>query len=64
MSKLGRFWEWFLPGLIYLCPIGAGAIAYCNTGAEGEASRHESPRLERPASGVPRRSVVIPLARP
>ena len=62
MSKLGRFWDWFLPGLISLCPMGA--IAQCNTGAEDVTLHHESPRLERPVSdATPRGSVVIPLAR-
>jgi hypothetical protein len=62
MSKLGVFWDWFLPGLICLDPVGA--IAFYSSGAE-----KESPGLE-PASArrrelVPdavRRAAIIPLA--
>lgn len=32
MSKLSRFWDWLLPGLICLCPMGA--VAYYTAGAE------------------------------
>jgi hypothetical protein len=63
MSKLRRLPEWLLPGLVYLCPIGA--LAYYTAGAEQEPSQHESPRVEERALVFdaltgPR---VIPLAR-
>jgi hypothetical protein len=65
MSKLGRFWDWFLPGLICLSPMGA--IAYYNAGleAEEEAPHYESKRAGRRAlvSDAPRRTAVVPLAR-
>ncbi|OLC23934.1 MAG: hypothetical protein AUJ02_04645 [Chloroflexi bacterium 13_1_40CM_3_65_12] len=61
MSKLGRLWDWLLPGLICLCPIGA--IAYYSAGAEKEAPRDASPRVGRLASGALRGSVAIPLVR-
>ena len=40
MSKLGRFWDWLLPGLICLCPMGA--LAYYNACAENEAPQNDS----------------------
>lgn len=63
MSKVGRLWEWLLPELICLSPMGA--IAYYNACVAKEASRQESPREERRAvdSGALRGSVVAPLAR-
>ncbi|HEV2034354.1 MAG TPA: hypothetical protein VGU71_09165 [Candidatus Dormibacteraeota bacterium] len=63
MSKLGRLWNWLLPGLIYLSPIGA--IAYDNAATENEAPDYESKRAGRRAlvSDAPRRGAVIPLAR-
>jgi hypothetical protein len=42
MSKLSRFWDWLLPGLICLCPMGA--LAYYNATAETEAAPPESER--------------------
>lgn len=45
MNNLGRLWEWLLPGLISLSPMGA--MAYYHAGAEEEASPYESPRSER-----------------
>jgi hypothetical protein len=45
MSKLGRLWDWLLPGLISLSPMGA--IAYYSAGSEREAVRDESPKVER-----------------
>jgi len=44
MRKLGRLWDWVLPGLISLSP--SGAIAYYEAVAEKEASRNESPKVE------------------
>ena len=65
MSRMGRFWDWFLPGLICLSPMGA--IAYYNAGleTEGAAPRYESKRAGRRAlvSDALRRSAVVPLAR-
>src|SRR3989442_2353823 len=52
MSKLGRLWDWLLPGLICLCPIGA--IAYCSAGAEKEAPRDASPRVTAGFRGAER----------
>jgi hypothetical protein len=63
MRKLGRLWDWVLPGLISLSP--SGAIAYYEVVAEKEASRDESPRVGLRAlvfDPLPGRSVV-PLAR-
>jgi hypothetical protein len=45
MSKLGRFWDWLLPGLICLCPMGA--MAYYNAAAETEARHLDSKRAGR-----------------
>jgi hypothetical protein len=53
MSKLGRFWDWLLPGLICLCPMGA--IAFYNASAENEAPHQDS------ASSVRRGVVSHPL---
>ncbi len=63
MSKLGRLWEWLLPGLICLSPIGA--IAYYCAGAEIETPRYESKRAGRPALAADARmgAAVVPLAR-
>jgi len=65
MSRTSRFWDWFLPGLICLNPMGA--IAYYNAGleAEGEAPQFESRRADRRALGsdAPRRRAIVPLAR-
>jgi hypothetical protein len=45
MSKLGVFWDWLLPGLICLCPMGA--MAYYNATAETEAAHPHSERARR-----------------
>jgi len=63
MSKLGRIWNWLLPGLMCLDPVGA--IAYYSAGAETDSQRPESARARRRAS-IPdavRRAAIIPLAR-
>jgi hypothetical protein len=63
MSKLGRTWNWLLPGLICLDPIGA--IAYYSARDETESPRPESVRARRRAS-VPdavRSAAIIPLGR-
>jgi hypothetical protein len=63
MTKLSGIWNWLLPGLICLDPIGA--IAYYSAGAETESPRPESARARRRAS-VPdavRSAAIIPLAR-
>ena len=64
MRKLGRWWDWFLPGLICLCPMGA--LAYYNAALEHEVLHFESKRAGRRAlvSESPRRTAVIPFARP
>ena len=45
MRNLGRLWNWLLPGLICLCPMGA--MAYYNVTAETEASHPDSERAGR-----------------
>lgn len=45
MSKLGRFWDSVLPGLIALEPMGA--LAYYQAVAAIEPSQTESPRTRR-----------------
>lgn len=63
MSKLGVLWNWLLPGLICLDPVGA--TAYYSAGAEKESPRRESARARRRAS-VPEAvmgAAIIPLAR-
>jgi hypothetical protein len=63
MSKVARFWDWLLPSLICLCPMGA--VAYYSANAENEVTRQESARTGRggvvshPLVGA----VVIPIAR-
>jgi hypothetical protein len=65
MSRTGRFWDWFLTGLICLNPMGA--VAYYNAGLEAgeEAPQYEPLRAGRRAtvSGEPRRATAVPLAR-
>jgi hypothetical protein len=63
MSKLSRLWDWLLPGLISMSPIGA--IAYYCAGAEIETPRYESKRAGRPALAADNRigAAVLPLAR-
>jgi hypothetical protein len=63
MNRLVRLWDWLLPGLISLSPIGA--IAYYNAGAAEEAAQ---PGVERAASrsfvsNARMGPAVIPLAR-
>jgi len=63
MSKFGVFWNWLLPGLMCLDPVGA--IAYYSAGAENE-SPHPEPATARRRELVPdavRRAAIIPLAR-
>jgi hypothetical protein len=64
MDKRRRYWNWFLPGLICLCPMGA--LAYYNAALEHEVLHFESKRAGRRAlvSESPRRTAVIPFARP
>ena len=62
MTKLGGIWNWLLPGLMCLDPVGA--IAYYSAGAE-TLPRPELARVRRRAS-VPdavRSATIIPLAR-
>jgi hypothetical protein len=63
MRKLGRWWEWLLPGLICLCPMGA--MAYHNSTAETEASHPDSERAGRLSldSGPPMGAAIIRVAR-
>jgi hypothetical protein len=64
MSKLGRLWDWLLPGLIFLSP--EGAIAYYSADAQKEAAPlHDSARAGRSAlvSNPPMGAAVLPLAR-
>ena len=63
MSKLGRIWNWLLPGLMCLDPVGA--IAYYSAGAETDSPRPESARATRRASmpDAVRKAAIIPLAR-
>jgi hypothetical protein len=62
MSKLGRLWDWLLPGLISLNP--CGAIAYYSAGAENQLPRPELVRARRRESvpGAVRSTAIIPLA--
>jgi hypothetical protein len=58
MSKLGRLWDWLLPGLISLSPMGA--IAYYNSGYETEARDSASAGPRRRAQvRASRRPVVV-----
>jgi len=63
MQKLERVWDWLLPGLISLSPMGA--IAYYNAVAEEEAPQPEPAGVGRRAllSDELRGPVLIPLAR-
>ena len=47
MSKLGRMWDWLLPGLISLSQMGA--FAYYIAGDEIDMPRYEPKRVERRA---------------
>ena len=63
MSKLAGLWDWLLPGLISLSPMGA--VAYYSAGAEIEPPQRESARTVRRVlvSERLRGPAVIPLAR-
>jgi hypothetical protein len=63
MRKLGRFWDWLLPGLICLCPMGA--MAYYNANAETEAAHPDSERARRRGlvSNSLMGAAIIPVAR-
>ncbi len=62
MRKLDRVWDWLLPGLIALSPMGA--IAYYDLVAE-KGQRYESTRVvRRPTASDPERgAAVITIAR-
>ena len=62
MSKLDRLFDRLLPGLIWMCPIGA--IAYYNADLEQETSPRDTSRAERRAlvSDVVLGAAAIPLA--
>jgi len=62
MRKLGRWWDWLLPGLICLCPMGA--MAYYNTTAETEAAHADSERAgRRSLVSSLMGAAIIPVAR-
>ena len=63
MSKLSLFWDWLLPGLICLCPMGA--LAYYNATAETEAAQPESERAggRSLVSNSVMGAALIPVAR-
>jgi hypothetical protein len=46
MSKLGRLWDWLLPGLISLSQMGA--FAYYAAAAEEDPPRYELRTVLRP----------------
>ena len=45
MSKLGRFWNWLEPGLIFVDPMIA--IAYCQLMADKEMPSNEPTEADR-----------------
>ena len=63
MHKLGRWWNWLLPGLICLCP--TGAIAYYTASADTEAAHPDSERARRRSlvSNSLMGAAIIPVAR-
>ena len=63
MHKLGRWWNWLLPGLICLCPMGA--MAYSNVTAETQAAHPDSERGGRRGlvSNSLTGAAIIPVAR-
>lgn len=63
MSKVGRFWDWLLPGLICLSPMGS--IAHYLEVAEIEMShRQDASAPVRVVGSEPRRgAAAIPIAR-
>ena len=63
MDKLGKWWDWLLPGLICLCPMGA--MAYYNATAETEAAHPHPERAGRRnvISTSVMSAAIIPVAR-
>lgn len=63
MNQLGRLWDWLLPGLVSLSPMGA--VAYYVAVVEEAALGDPATNVERRglALDAPRTPVVIPLAR-
>jgi hypothetical protein len=63
MGKLGRWWDWLLPELICLCPMGA--MTYYNATAETEAAHPDSERAGRRSlvSNSLMRGAITPVAR-
>lgn len=63
MSKVGRLWDWLLPGLICLSPMGS--IAYYFVDAEIETSQRQpaSAPVRVEGSERTRRAAAIPIAR-
>jgi hypothetical protein len=57
MSELGRLWDWLLPGLIAMSPMGS--IAYYNARAENEAADDEVPAVRRLVPDARRRPGTI-----
>ena len=60
MRKLGPFWDWLLPGLICLCPMGA--MAYYNATAETEAHSERAGRRSEISTSV-MGAAIIAVAR-
>jgi hypothetical protein len=64
MRKQGRWWDWALPGLICLCPMGAVAY-YIATAQRDEPDQDSaSPGRRELVSRSPLRAPAIRLARP
>jgi hypothetical protein len=63
MGKLSKWWNWLLPGLICLYPMGA--MAYYNATAETEAAHPHSERAGRRSviSTSVMGAAIIPVAR-
>jgi hypothetical protein len=63
MRKLGRWWDWLLPGLMCLCPMGA--MACYNATAEAEAAHTDSERAGRRSlvSNSLMGAAIIPVGR-
>jgi hypothetical protein len=63
MNKLSRLWDWLLPALICLCPMGA--MAYYNSADETETAHPDSERAGRLGlvSGSPMGAGIIRVAR-
>jgi hypothetical protein len=64
MSKLGRFWDWLLPELICLCPMGA--VAFYDARAEAAVPHQDLASTRRPDldSHALMGAAVISIARP